>query len=100
MIRCLQDTRNSLSKECQASLFDQEVKMAQDIDFKFPLKMACTLEIQTYCADEQHGHANIIRFALNPQWSNFMFYSYSSEQICMQKSSIIVNLVTKVCNSL
>ena len=67
MIRCLQDTRNSLSKECQASLFDQEVKMAEDIDFKFPLKMACTLEIQTYCADEQHGHANVIRFALNPR---------------------------------
>ena len=66
MIRCLQDTRSSLSKECQASLFDQEVKMAEDIDFKFPLKMACTSEIQTYCADVQHGHANVIRFVLNP----------------------------------
>ena len=66
MIRCLQDTRSSLSKECQASLFDQEVKMAEDIDFKFPLKMACTSEIKTYCADVQHGHANVIRFASNP----------------------------------
>lgn len=61
VIRCLQDARSSLSKECQASLFDQEVKMAEDIDFKFPLKQACTFEIQTYCADVDHGHANVIR---------------------------------------
>ncbi|KAL0026108.1 hypothetical protein WJX79_000228 [Trebouxia sp. C0005] len=61
VIRCLQDARSSLSKECQASLFDQEVKMAEDIDYKFPLKRACTFEIQTYCADVEHGHANVIR---------------------------------------
>ncbi|DBA68142.1 TPA: hypothetical protein ACH3X2_013949 [Trebouxia sp. C0005] len=65
VIRCLQDARSSLSKECQASLFDQEVKMAEDIDFKFPLKRACTFEIQTYCADVEHGHANVIRCLQN-----------------------------------
>lgn len=61
MIRCLQDSRSKLSKDCQASLFDQEVKMAEDIDFKYPLKRACSLEIQTFCAGIQHGHANVIR---------------------------------------
>ena len=35
--------------------------MAEDIDFKFPLKRACTYEMQAYCADVQHGHANVIR---------------------------------------
>lgn len=64
MIRCLQDSRSKLSKDCQASLFDQEVKMAEDIDFKYPLKRACSLEIQTFCAGVQHGHANVIRLAL------------------------------------
>ena len=63
MIRCLQDSRSKLSKDCQASLFDQEVKMAEDIDFKYPLKRACSLEIQTFCADVPHGHANVIRLA-------------------------------------
>ena len=82
MIRCLQDTRSSLSKECQASLFDQEVKMAEDIDFKFPLKVACSSEIQTYCADVQHGHANVIRFALNPlvQELASLHYLYSQSK--------------------
>lgn len=37
--------------------------MAEDIDFKYPLKRACTSEIQTHCANVQHGHANVIRFA-------------------------------------
>ena len=64
MIRCLQDSRSKLSKDCQASLFDQEVKMAEDIDFKYPLKRACSLEIQTFCADVQRGHSNVIRLGL------------------------------------
>ena len=38
--------------------------MAEDIDFKFPLKSPCTSEIKLYWPDVQHGHANIIRSAL------------------------------------
>eukprot|EP00798_Chlamydomonas_sp_ICE-L_P010076 gene10076-7973_t len=34
VIRCLQDHRNSLEQKCAAALFDHEVKMAEDIDFK------------------------------------------------------------------
>ena len=37
--------------------------MAEDIDFKFPLKRACTTEIQSFCPGMQHGHANIVRSA-------------------------------------
>lgn len=61
MIRCLQEGREQLSFECRASLFDQEQEMAEDIDFKFPLKAACASEISSFCSDVQHGHARIMR---------------------------------------
>ena len=35
--------------------------MAEDIDFKYPMKRACTSEIGKFCAGIPHGHANIIR---------------------------------------
>ena len=35
--------------------------MAEDIDFKYPMKRACTSEIQKFCAGMEHGHARIIR---------------------------------------
>eukprot|EP00242_Pyramimonas_sp_CCMP2087_P000757 CAMPEP_0198232122 /NCGR_PEP_ID=MMETSP1445-20131203/115560_1 /TAXON_ID=36898 /ORGANISM="Pyramimonas sp., Strain CCMP2087" /LENGTH=884 /DNA_ID=CAMNT_0043912773 /DNA_START=630 /DNA_END=3284 /DNA_ORIENTATION=- len=60
VLRCLQDSRDQLSYECRATLFDQEVRLAEDIDFKFPMKKACTKEIQTFCKDVPHGHARII----------------------------------------
>lgn len=60
VLRCLQDSREQLSYECRATLFDQEVRLAEDIDFKFPMKKACTKEIQTFCKDIPHGHARII----------------------------------------
>ncbi|KAK9797745.1 hypothetical protein WJX73_005342 [Symbiochloris irregularis] len=61
VIRCLQDNREELSVECSTTLFDQEVRMAEDIDFKYPMKRACTSEIQKFCAGMEHGHARIIR---------------------------------------
>ena len=61
VIRCLQDAREELGYECRATLFDQEVRMAEDIDFKYPMKRACTAEIGKFCAKIEHGHANIIR---------------------------------------
>lgn len=61
VIRCLQDAREELSYECRATLFDAEVRMAEDIDFKYPMKRACTAEIQAFCSGIQHGQARVIR---------------------------------------
>ena len=70
VIRCLQDHRSSLSQDCQASLFDQEVMMSEEIDFKFPLKRACTTEIQSFCPGMQSGHANIVRSATTTNFTS------------------------------
>ncbi|KAK9838535.1 hypothetical protein WJX81_005974 [Elliptochloris bilobata] len=61
VIRCLQDAREELSYECRATLFDAEVRMAEDIDFKYPMKRACTAEIGRFCSGIEHGHARVIR---------------------------------------
>eukprot|EP00899_Mesostigma_viride_P006852 jgi/Mesvir1/16168/Mv08435-RA.1 len=61
VIRCLQDLREQLSYECRATLFDQEVRMAEDIDFMYPLKTACTKDIDTFCKGVPHGHARVIQ---------------------------------------
>jgi Golgi apparatus protein 1 len=60
VLRCLQDKREQLNYECRATLFDQEVRLAEDIDFKFPMKKACSKEIELFCKDVKHGHARVI----------------------------------------
>jgi len=60
VLRCLQDNRNQLTYECRATLFDQEVRLAEDIDFKYPMKKACKSEIELFCKDIPHGHARVI----------------------------------------
>lgn len=66
VIRCLQDSREELSYECRATLFDAEVRMAEDIDFKYPMKRACTSELSTFCKGIPHGDARLIRSAAAP----------------------------------
>jgi Golgi apparatus protein 1 len=61
IIRCLQNYREYLGEICKATLSDQEIRMAEDIDFKFPMKVACTAEIRKFCGDKQHGEGNVIR---------------------------------------
>lgn len=61
VLRCLQDSREQLTYECRATLFDQEVRLAEDIDFQFPLKKACAAEIPRFCKDVQHGGARVIQ---------------------------------------
>jgi hypothetical protein len=39
VIQCLQDGRDQLGVYCRAALFDFEQDMAEDIDFKAPLKV-------------------------------------------------------------
>ena len=66
VIACLQDKRDELSFECKATLFDQEVKMAEDIDFKYPMKKNCGAEIDKFCPTVQHGNGRIIRWGAGP----------------------------------
>jgi hypothetical protein len=61
VIRCLQDHRTNLSQKCAAALFDHEVKMAEDIDFKYPMRKACAWEISKMCKDVPKGHARVVR---------------------------------------
>ena len=49
MIQCLQDARDQLGVYCRAALFDFEQDMAEDIDFKAPLKV-------THPSGEPVGH--------------------------------------------
>ena len=65
VIRCLQESREELSYECRATLFDAEVRMAEDIDFKYPMKRACTSELSTFCKGIPHGDARLIRYAID-----------------------------------
>jgi Golgi apparatus protein 1 len=38
-----------------------QVKMAEDIDFKYPTRKACAWEISNFCKNIPHGHARVIR---------------------------------------
>jgi len=60
VLRCLQDSREQLSYECRATLFDQEVRLSEDIDFQYPMKKACTSEISKFCDGVEHGQARVI----------------------------------------
>jgi len=55
-------SRQDLSAQCSAQLFDEEVDMAESIDFQIPMKAACRREISTFCKNVPHGHARVIRF--------------------------------------
>ena len=57
-------SRQDLSAQCSAQLFDEEVDMAESIDFQIPMKTACRREISSFCKDVPHGHARVIRFAV------------------------------------
>jgi Golgi apparatus protein 1 len=61
VIRCLQSKREQLSVACRATLFDEEVKFSENIDFQFPMKKACAKELQAYCSKVPHGNARAIR---------------------------------------
>eukprot|EP00879_Flechtneria_rotunda_P002629 GHRR01002831.1.p1 GENE.GHRR01002831.1~~GHRR01002831.1.p1 ORF type:complete len:772 (+),score=213.92 GHRR01002831.1:193-2316(+) len=61
VIRCLQKSRDKLSSQCRATLFDEEMRFSENIDFQYPMKQACTKEIERYCKDVPHGNARVIR---------------------------------------
>lgn len=54
-------SRQKLTAQCSAELFDEEVGMAESIDFQIRMKNACTQEIGTFCRNVPHGHARVIR---------------------------------------
>ncbi|CAI5512031.1 unnamed protein product [Closterium sp. Naga37s-1] len=47
---CLQDHRKDLRPVCRAALFDQEIRYAGDIDFKFAMRQACADEMKRLCS--------------------------------------------------
>ncbi|GJP32519.1 hypothetical protein CLOM_g17147 [Closterium sp. NIES-68] len=52
VLLCLQEHRKGLTGPCKEALFQEEVRFAEDIDFKFPLRQACTDEMQRLCKDQ------------------------------------------------
>ncbi|GJP67904.1 hypothetical protein CLOP_g24662, partial [Closterium sp. NIES-67] len=52
---CLQENRQKLKPVCRTALFEQEIRYAEDIDFKFPMREACQDEMQRLCKDEKGG---------------------------------------------
>ncbi|MEW5299471.1 MAG: hypothetical protein WDW36_002486 [Sanguina aurantia] len=65
VIRCLTNSRDKLSPVCRATLFDEEVRFSENIDFQYPMKTACVREISQYCKDIPHGNAKVIRCLQN-----------------------------------
>ncbi|GBF91963.1 hypothetical protein Rsub_04687 [Raphidocelis subcapitata] len=61
VVRCLESRRGELSPACRATLFDEEVRFSENIDFQFPMKKACKAEMEAFCASVPHGHARVIR---------------------------------------
>ncbi|KAI3428234.1 hypothetical protein D9Q98_006614 [Chlorella vulgaris] len=61
VIHCLQHRRDRLEEKCSQQLFQHEVMLAEDIDFKFPLRKACLVELDLFCGGVPHGHARAVR---------------------------------------
>ncbi|GBF99737.1 hypothetical protein Rsub_12450 [Raphidocelis subcapitata] len=61
VIRCLESNRLQLSSTCRATLFDEEVRFSENIDFQFPMKKACVKEIRIFCPNVPHGNGRVIR---------------------------------------
>jgi hypothetical protein len=64
VIQCLQDGRDQLGVYCRAALFDFEQDMAEDIDFKAPLKVKWLMPTKLTTANRrkscgQHGRIDI-----------------------------------------
>lgn len=61
VIRCLSNNRDNLSPVCRATLFDEEVRFSENIDFQYPMKSACIKEIDRFCKNIPHGGGKVIR---------------------------------------
>ena len=60
VIRCLQDARQKLKKDCQAALFDHEILMSESIEYNAPMRNACGDEISRFCDHIPAGDARVI----------------------------------------
>jgi hypothetical protein len=66
VVRCLESHRAELSSACRATLFDEEVRFSENIDFQYPMKKACAEEIEAFCPKVPHGNARVIRCGRGP----------------------------------
>ena len=55
-----------MSSICRATLFDEEVRFSENIDFRAPMKEACKQELETHCKDIPHDQAMVIRSVFSP----------------------------------
>lgn len=60
MMRCLMDQRDSLTYECRATLFDQEVRLSENVDFQYPIKKHCAQEIKEHCSEVPKGSGRVL----------------------------------------
>ncbi|KIY92688.1 Golgi apparatus protein 1 [Monoraphidium neglectum] len=89
VIRCLQSMREKLTINCRATLFDEEVRFSENIDFQYPMKQACSKEIGLFCAKVPHGNARVIR-CLQEHKADASF-----GQPCLQEVSHYEQSITK-----
>jgi hypothetical protein len=61
VIRCLQNQRDKLTTNCRVTLFDEEVRFSENIDFQYPMKKVCAQEVEMFCKDVPHGNGRVIR---------------------------------------
>ena len=61
VVRCLEANREKLSVLCRATLFDEEVRFSETLDFQYPMVAACAREVEAFCKDVPHGNARVIR---------------------------------------
>ncbi len=61
VIRCLQNQRDKLTTNCRVTLFDEEVRFSENIDFQYPMKRLCAQEVEMFCKDVPHGNGRVIR---------------------------------------
>jgi hypothetical protein len=61
VIRCLSTQRDKLTPTCRATLFDEEVRFSENIDFQYPMKTKCLRELDMFCKEVPHGNARAIR---------------------------------------
>jgi Golgi apparatus protein 1 len=61
VIRCLQNQRDKLTTNCRVTLFDEEIRFSENIDFQYPMKKVCAQEVEMFCKDVPHGNGRVIR---------------------------------------
>jgi hypothetical protein len=91
VIRCLEESRDSLSLDCNVAMFDHMTRMSEDIDFNKPLKDSCSAEILENCAKVKPGHSRVIRCLQDGKRKK---YSDKCKEVCCV---VLMSLIHAAC---